>query len=220
MLSFLLLLPDFAFRLGIHFRPDGAVEIFREFFRVGERAEDAKASGRMQACSDALLESFRPVLGTPNIAGANPKELPGCHVETGKRRFFTVSLHPAFVGSVGLFNAAVVRDVLALSVNAVKGQIAEAGNAISAVLFDDATGLFEELGEGDRVPPVGEVALVIVLAAFVVETMRDLVADDPADAAVVHISRSLFGKENALRSRTITILTALSRNAKVEFTRL
>jgi hypothetical protein len=33
--------------------------------------------------------------------------------------------------------------------------------------------------------------LVVVLSTLVVESVRDLVADDPADAAVVHVGRSV-----------------------------
>jgi hypothetical protein len=32
---------------------------------------------------------------------------------------------------------------------------------------------------------------VVVLSTLVVESVRDLVSDDPADAAVVHVSRSV-----------------------------
>ena len=101
------------------------------------------------------------------------------------------------VGPVGLLDAAVVRNVLPLRVDAVQLQ-ADLGRRVVAVLADDARGLVQELLLGLGLPPVPEVAVGVVLPALVVEAVRDLVADDPADAAVVQVRGPILVEEDAL----------------------
>ena len=47
-------------------------------------------------------------------------------------------------------------------------------------------------------PPVHKISLLVKLSSLVVEAVRDLVADDPPDGAVVHVLRTVVGEEYAL----------------------
>jgi len=70
---------------------------------------------------DVGLERFRPVLGAPHVGGAQPEHLLRCVVlEPWQPRLFAVSSGPHFVRVVRLLQATVVRDVLALRVEAVQ----------------------------------------------------------------------------------------------------
>ena len=53
-------------------------------------------------------------------------------------------------------------------------------------------------------PPVGQVAVLVELPALVVEAVGDLVPNDPADPAVVHVGRPVVAEKVALR--TVSIL--------------
>ena len=77
------------------------------------------------------------------------------------------------VGLVSLLDTSIVSNVLALCVDPVEGLVDCLGRVV-AVLPDDAVGLLEELVLGGVVPPVGQVARVVVLPALVVEPVGDL----------------------------------------------
>ena len=47
---------------------------------------------------------------------------------------------------------------------------------------------------------ISSLTVQVELSALVVEAVCDLVADDPADGAVVHVTRSIAGEENALEN--------------------
>ena len=80
------------------------------------------------------------------------------------------------VGLVSLLDTSIVSNVLALCVDPVEGLVDRLGGVV-AVLPDDAVGLLEELVLGGVVPPVGQVACVVVLPALVVEPVGDLVTN-------------------------------------------
>ena len=101
------------------------------------------------------------------------------------------------VSPVGLLDAAIVGNVLPLGVDAVQLHADLRGGVVS-ILPDDARRLVQKLLEGLRLPPVPEVAVGVVLPALVVEAVRDLVADDPADAAVVQVRGPILVEEDAL----------------------
>jgi len=70
---------------------------------------------------DAVLERFRSVLGAPHVGGTYPEHLLRSVVlESGQPGFDAVSFGPHVVRVVRLLHAAVVRDVLALRVDAVQ----------------------------------------------------------------------------------------------------
>ena len=105
---------------------------------------------------------------------------------------------PLAVGAVGLLEAAVVGDVLALRHLAVDVQ-ADVVELVGRVLVDDALGALAERLHRHVVPPLLEVAVAVELAALVVEAVRDLVADDDADAAVVERLGELAAVEQRLQ---------------------
>ena len=65
-------------------------------------------------------------------------------------------------------------------------------------LTDDALRLLLELCGRGVVPPLVDVADVVELSALVVEAVRDLVADDDADAAEVQALREVLVVERRL----------------------
>ena len=101
------------------------------------------------------------------------------------------------VSPVGLLDAAIVGNVLPLGVDTVQLHADLRGGVVS-ILPDDARRLVQKLLEGLRLPPVPEVAVGVVLPALVVEAVRDLVADDPPDAAVVEVGRPVLVEEDPL----------------------
>ena len=84
------------------------------------------------------------------------------------------------VSPVSLLDAPIVRNVLPLSVDAVQIH-ADLRSGVVSVLPDDARRLVQELLESLRLPPIPEVAVGVVLPALIVEAMRYLVANAPAD---------------------------------------
>ena len=120
----------------------------------------------VRSCLDPPLEGEVPVLGAPGVAGADPEHLLGAELgEAGQPRLLAVPLHPAAVGLVGLLDAAVVGDVLALGVDAVEVDVDGLGGVV-AVLPDDALGLGEVVLLSLGLPPLGEVTLTRQVVHF------------------------------------------------------
>ena len=111
-------------------------------------------------------------------ARAAPAPHPAASItyQTARTRSTTHLLHPGEVGPQRLLDAAVVRDVLALGVDAVEvhGGAAPEVHAVVAVLVDDALRLLQILPLGLRLPPVNQVTLRVLLAALVVEVSTKL----------------------------------------------
>ena len=111
----------------------------------------------MGSCPDPPLEGEVPVLGAPRVAGADPEHLLGAELgEAGQPRLLPVPLHPAAVGLVRLLDAAIVRNVLALSVDAIEVDV-DGLDGVVAVLPDDALGLGEVFLFRLGLPPLGQV---------------------------------------------------------------
>ena len=97
--------------------------------------------------------------------------------------------------------AAEVADVLADGQRAVDVVLGQPGRGQRVVLVDQRLGAALELGPVVRLPPVGEVAVAVVLAALVVEAVADLVPDHRADAAVVRGVVGVGVEERRLQDR-------------------
>lgn len=96
-------------------------------------------------------------------------------------------LYVALIGVKRLFQAAVVGDVLALRVDAVDVE-AVFRQCVVAVLINDALLSLLELTFRLRLPPVAIDAVLVELAADVVEAVCDFVSHHVADCAVVKIA--------------------------------
>lgn len=68
-------------------------------------------------CFNSLTFS---VFGTPGLAGSYPEHLLWCIVQARQFGLGTVLLHPALIGDVRLFDAAIVSNVLTLRIDAVQ----------------------------------------------------------------------------------------------------
>ena len=77
-----------------------------------------------------------------------------------------------------------VGDVLALCQFTVHVQSRQ--RFVFTVLLYDCSRAFLEFFRGLRRPPVGQISHFVVLPALIVEAMRHFVADDGADAAIIH----------------------------------
>ena len=106
-----------------------------------------------------------------------------------------VVLGALHVGHEGEQQAAVVGGVFAEGELAVDLDVVDGGEG--AVFVDEAVGAGGEVLEVFGSPPVVEVALGVELAAFVVEAVGELVADDGADVAVVDGDRPGCGRRRA-----------------------
>lgn len=69
---------------------------------------------------DAELEALGSVLPAPHVGGRQPEELARAERQPGQGPLLAVVLRPLQVRVVGLLDAAVVGDVLALRVDAVQ----------------------------------------------------------------------------------------------------
>jgi len=113
--------PHLALLDRVHVGAERTPEVVAEVFQVGERADDPETAGRVETGGDAVLEGFWSVLGAPYVSSTDPEHLLRCVVlESGQPRFDTVSFGPHVVRVVRLLHATVVRDVLALRVDAVQ----------------------------------------------------------------------------------------------------
>ena len=74
----------------------------------------------MHTGGDAQFEGLGPVLAAPRVRRADPEHLLAGVVEAGQTVLHAVATHPLVVREVRLLDAAVVRDVLALGVDAVQ----------------------------------------------------------------------------------------------------
>lgn len=66
------------------------------------------------------------------------------------------------------------------------------------VLVDDAFGAIEKTFLRLRFPPIHEIAVLIKLSPLIVEAMRDLVANDLSDCAIVQVLGTQSGQELTL----------------------
>jgi len=113
--------PHLALLDRVHVGAKRTPEVVAEVFQVGERADDPETAWRVETGGDAILECFRSVLGAPHVGGTDPEHLLRCVVlEPGQPRFDAVSFGPHVVRIVRFLHSTVVRDVLALRVDAVQ----------------------------------------------------------------------------------------------------
>lgn len=69
-----------------------------------------------------------------------------------------------------------------------------------AVLVDDAFGAIEKTLLRLGFPPIHEVSMLIKLSPLIVESMRDLVANDLSDCAIVQVLGTQGGQELTLQN--------------------
>lgn len=100
--------------------------------------------------------------------------------------------HPFAIGPVGLFEATVVSNVLTLGHAAVDVQ-SDVVQLVSRVLIDDALSPLPEGLDRCVIPPLLQVAVLVELSSFVVETVSDFVTNHDSDPAVLeNKSHQLF----------------------------
>ena len=139
----------------------------------------------MRVGEHLVLEGGGPVHGAPDTGSRQPEQLALTVAEAGQDGLRAVVLLVLLVGSVRLLQAAVVRDVLPLSVDTVhiqrlpinlrelqqcKIRIAMAWShldGVVAVLVNDTLSLLQILFLGLRLPPVHQVTLAVLLTALV-----------------------------------------------------
>ena len=119
-------------------------------------------------------------LAAPHLAKAHVEALVARQaIEHGRR----LAAQRDFIGFIGDRHARVVGDVLAQGQRAV--DVVARQGAVAVVLLGQRIGLGGEVLAVGRGPPVAQVAVAIGLAALVVETVADFMADDGADGAIV-----------------------------------
>jgi hypothetical protein len=69
-------LPNLAFVSGVHGGPDGAVEVPGELRHVRKRTLNSEHVRRVDPGQNPDFEGLGPVLGAPDVGGADPEELP------------------------------------------------------------------------------------------------------------------------------------------------
>lgn len=117
---FLPLLPYFALVRGVHLGPHGTIIVPGEVLHVAEGHYDPVLVRDVLVGDHHLLEFLLAHLGAPDGGRGHPEQLPAGIVDSGEEVLLTISGDPLVVGQVGLLDAAVVRDVLSLGVDAVQ----------------------------------------------------------------------------------------------------
>lgn len=124
----------------VHVRAGRTIEIVRKFVHVVQRADDAELVGRMERGDHLVFVVLGPRYGAPRLRERDPEQLLRIVLEAGQDGLGRVPADPVVVGDVGLFDAAVVGDVLALGADAV--QLSVRGNGseqvITSTFFDFA----------------------------------------------------------------------------------
>jgi hypothetical protein len=96
-----------------------------------------------------------------------------------------VSSDPFPIRSIGLLEAAVVGNVFTLRHASVNGK-SDIVQLVVGVLVDNALGPLPEGLDRCIIPPLLEVAVLVELAALVVEAVRDFVTNHHSDPAVLN----------------------------------
>ena len=144
---------------------------------------------------DLQTQSFRRRLGRPNLCP--PEEEPllwGISIDQRRPAFGREIIHQRRVSDV---QTAEIADVLAdrtLTFDVQAGQ-----HLIAAELVNDTRGTLFKFRAVLGRPPIDLVSFGVVLAALVVETMRNLVADHSTHSAVVDGIVRLKVKERRLK---------------------
>ena len=150
-----------------------------KFRRVLEGAVDAVPAGRVRIRKRPQPQHLRPRVVAPDLPEADEELL---------LRSEAIYLLPSPGDSYSAqrqANAAIIRRVLA------KGKLAVQVNVVDRhvpVLVNEALRALLEIRVLGR-PPVAQISMGVELAALIVEAVRQLMADDSADASQVHRDR-------------------------------
>lgn len=112
---------------GIHFRPLGTIEIFREIVHVAQRDNHSVLVGRVLVGNDQLTQFLVPGHGAPNAGGRQPEHLASVVLDARQVSLFSVTLYPFAVRQVRFLYAADIGYVFSLGVYSV--QLEEEGLA-------------------------------------------------------------------------------------------
>ena len=150
----------------------------------------------MRIDDKATYKFIVSILATPDLPPAQEKSLTGgLPINDGA---FRISQRK-FVSLVSDRHAAEVRDILSECQLAV--QLAARKRFIRFILSDQSPRQFIERFAIFLGPPVREISIAIILAAFIVKTMADLMTDHSPDATVVGRIIGLGIKEWRLQNR-------------------
>lgn len=114
------MLPNFTFFHGIHSRAFGTIEIEWKLSCVAYRTNHTEFIWRMHAGRNFVFVVIRSSHCAPCLCCRNPKHLRWRVLESGQFRFGTIAFNPFLIGDVGLFDATVVGNVLALCIDAIQ----------------------------------------------------------------------------------------------------
>ena len=115
--------PDSAFLGWVHRGTDRTVPVLCELWRVGERTVNSVDCWRVGVGENLVLQSCRPGDGAPDAGSGQPEQLALTVAECREEGLRSVVVHPLVVGQVGLLQAPVVGDVLALRVDAFRWMV-------------------------------------------------------------------------------------------------
>lgn len=132
----------------------------------------------MRILIDAADRRLLPRLAAPPVGIGDEEQLLLGEVLQAREEFGRVRLFALFPGAEGRGDAAGVGDVLAECEMAVDGEgfVVGARDGEVGVLLDEAVGFLLEGVDGGIVPPVGVVAVLIVVAAGGVEGLEGYVS--------------------------------------------
>src|SRR6476659_4744332 len=174
--------PDAVLRLDVVRVPLLHVERRVPGVDVAERRESADGAGRVRVRREHLAELVVALQRTPDLRPAEEYPLLSGETVDHRRR---LSVERSLVGVEREQDAAQVADVLAHRQPPDDVLVRKLRELVGLVLRAELRRLRLELRGVIRRPPVPEHSAAVGLSSVVVESVRDLVADDGSDSAVV-----------------------------------
>ncbi|VXC06622.1 hypothetical protein BREVUG8_90154 [Brevundimonas sp. G8] len=150
----------------------------------------------MRIGSDLLLQGFVTILRLPDLGPAVEEALVARRPVQNRRR---LAVQRQVIGLKPHRHARGVADVLAHRQAGIDGVADD--RLIGRILRTQTRGQGLEVGLVLRRPPVAQHAVAVGLGALVVEAVADLVADHPADAAIVDRRIAVRIEEGRLQDR-------------------
>ena len=113
----LIWLPKFAFLWSVHGSICRTVELLLEVFRVSKRSNHSESAGRMRIWQNLAEQRLWCLYLAPDLGVGDKQELLRGELRQSRQsRLRSLALHGPQVRSVGLADAAIVSNILALSI--------------------------------------------------------------------------------------------------------
>src|SRR5690606_30178776 len=161
--------------------------------QVAQRAVAAKLIGRMRICHDTLGYFLGPGAAAPYLRPAEEKALIR---RKAINLLIALTLLRLLKGFVSDSHASEVGEILALGKMAV--YMHGIKHSVIVELINNHVGALHKIRRVGGGPPVLQIAVGIVLAPLIIESVGHLMTDDRTDSAIIHRIIRLVVEEGIL----------------------